>query len=318
MGGRALLAKGVVCHRINSREEFDAYAREIQQALSAHYGFVEVCLEPMWKQSFGDMDILVSEPLGEVVYPTPNDTVAVVVNGNVTSFAWKTNDGFIQVDLILVPRETVEFARLMLFSDVGVCIGQLFHKMQCKLSHKGLLMQHKDVNVPLLLTTQLHDILQLLQYKEDFPFHATSKEEVYEWLLSTPFDIYGCCVACRHASKKRPFFTEFLSFCKARKESSLLPSPMPLPTHEQLLQHFGKLAEWKRIQEEHECEMQRQRMFQERLNAKVLKEMVGCEGREIGEWMRRLCEEKGRDEIVSMSHEQVREWILSHVESRKE
>jgi hypothetical protein len=142
MGGRAL--KNVETRRY-SREEFDTVSKKLVDTLSETFEQVDVPLFYTNKESFGDIDIIISnedvegeELDGSFVREyikvnfNPNE---IFHNGNSWSFDYKE----VQIDLILVDADDFDSNyHYLAYNDLGNFIGRLAQSIGVKFGQEGL------------------------------------------------------------------------------------------------------------------------------------------------------------------------------------
>lgn len=133
MGGTAL--KPLVTRRVDAREYYQLEA-EICEILSSNSIRFETISNYINKQSFGDIDIVVGQLLGETDVKALFSPTVVKANGNVIIFDYKN----VQIDLISFNEyEHQQFARQYFsYSDFGNLIGRVARRLGFKFTFTGL------------------------------------------------------------------------------------------------------------------------------------------------------------------------------------
>ena len=245
MGGNALISIGIIPRRIESRLEFFDISKRAIDFLLNYYAIVEPCYELISKTSFGDIDILVSNQI------KPFDIKNCVKNNYITSFEFEG----VQVDAISILEEIIPLAKVVLFDDMGACIGRLFKYIGIKLCYDGLFTKNHNV----LLSINPSDIFNFLGYKLDFPFYAQTQEELFEWLLSGYFNMNDCFDSELDAGirkversnkyrNKRQTFIDFVDYTKNKSNHYFSKyNYKPLPKLSEALDFFGKTKRYNTI-----------------------------------------------------------------------
>jgi hypothetical protein len=214
------------------------------------------------KESFGDLDVIISMPRDDEMY---NDLIMnsgeykYVKNGPVTSYVHSTcvidSDGLpqwslFQVDFIFVSEAGFKtMCNYHGYGDIGNFIGRLANGMGLKYGHTGLSYVYKIdtyVVVEITLSTSLQDILEFfgLSYSK-YCAGFDSMEDVYEYIMASPyfhpsmFDLDMRSYEGRVRDQKRPTYNRFIEVMNARA----FPEK-PLVNKEYFLValvHFGKM-----------------------------------------------------------------------------
>jgi len=134
MGGNALS----VPTRRYSKDEYFQLQKEITHELWFIYQSVLTIPSYKNKDSFGDLDLIVNKPkYDNLNYFLEWDlgSKQIVTNGEVVSFEYKE----FQVDLIHIDPTKLHIARTYFsYNDLGVLMGVLAKRLNCKYGHEGL------------------------------------------------------------------------------------------------------------------------------------------------------------------------------------
>jgi hypothetical protein len=298
MGGNALLSIGVETKRINSREEFFYIQSLALELLKNYYNIVVPCLETVWKTSFGDIDILVSDQ------KKPLDMANRYKNGYITSFEFMN----IQVDAIEIHRDTIDIAKVVLFDDMGACMGQFTKHIGIKLTDTGLYTKQYDF----LLSTNPIDIFRFLGYTKPFPFNANTNIEFFEWLLSGKYNIKDCFGKIEKSSSfknKRKTFIEFIDYTRKKDLSEYKYEK--LPTLLEAIDFFGKTSEYLQMMAKIEKEASIAKLYREKCGGNYISMRTRLVDVELGKFIKCLLEKKSKESVVSMDQNEIDNWIDS-------
>jgi hypothetical protein len=220
MGGNAL--KKVETRRCN-RNEFDDLVKELFSILKPKFKAIEVPRFYRSKQSFGDIDIIVSMEgftgnLRDFITNefSPNE---IFHNGSCWSFDYKG----VQIDLITTSKEHFQSTlNYMSDNDLGNLIGRIAHGFGLKYGQEGLWLEHqfRGQNIgSILLSKDLKTILEFLdlsyeRYVEGFDtleeiFEFISKSRFFNWEM---FQLHELNKINRDRNKKRASYMLFLEW----------------------------------------------------------------------------------------------------------
>lgn len=185
------------------------------------------------KESFGDLDILVSGvdigTLREFCAKELNSK-EIHTNGNVISFALELTallmkEAVFQVDLIKVPEEDFDFAfHYFAYNDLGNLIGQTAHGMGLKFGHDGLWYKYiveTQLVKEILITKNFATALHILGYSwTDYSRGFRSLEDIFHYAVSSEFfttwnyQLENRNAVGRIRDKKRKTYMAFLDWMK--------------------------------------------------------------------------------------------------------
>jgi hypothetical protein len=223
MGGNAL--KNVVTRRY-ARAEYYILKERILNKIREHIHQFDVPKEVPYKESFGDLDVLMVCPpsinienlIEELFHPTE-----IVHNGDVYSFDVEQ----FQIDFILIPKEQFENAIVYFsYSDLGGLIGNICHKIGLKYGIQGLWMNvHTKEFDPttkstkLILSTNVQQIFDFLGYNyERYMQGFDNENDFFQWISEGKyfrryyFDDDQLNHAHRQRTYKRPIYIKFIAY----------------------------------------------------------------------------------------------------------
>lgn len=175
-----------------SRTEFDLISGELVDILKLTFKNVAIPLFYNTKETFGDIDILVSmkdfnDNLREYIVKTfkPNE---IFHNGNCYSFDYKE----VQIDLITTaPEHFDSYYNYLNYNDLGNYLGKIAHGFGLKYGQTGLFYNHyfKGSNVGMIQISKNYDkIFKFLglsfdRYKDGFD----TLEDIFIFVSNSPY-----------------------------------------------------------------------------------------------------------------------------------
>jgi hypothetical protein len=189
MGGRAL--KNTQTRRY-SKAEFDLISKELIYILRDNFARVDIPLFYKNKQSFGDIDILVTglykiNNMHNYIQEKFNPT-EIFHNGNCWSFDYKE----IQVDIITSAWEHYDsYLMYLSYNDLGNLIGRIAHGLGFKYGQEGLWYEHyfKNQNIGNILISKdypkIYNFLGLDYSKWERGFDEL--EDIFKFISESPF-----------------------------------------------------------------------------------------------------------------------------------
>lgn len=329
MGGNAL--KKTTTRRYEAIEYFDL-CDELRTHLAYLFPqcFHEVIKAYRDKESFGDMDVVIESD------DLPTDWQKKLINhfkllptewfknGNCFSFAYKQ----LQIDLIVTPSTEYQTSlNYFAYNDLGNLCGRIAHMLGLKLGHDGLAYNWRVGETyhfrTLVVETDWNKILPVLgldpeQYNNGFD----TLEDIFEYVVSSKFfhkDIFllhNRNHTSRTRDAKRKTYMEFLKWIESyihtneqnfwsewRKDQD---KRVWLPYLFRKIPHFEVL--YKEVQAEWEAEEEYRRRF----NGDLVREWLGIDGKELGEFMKYLrleCGQHFKTDIVKMNKELVERYV---------
>ena len=224
MGGRALETYTRRCNR----EEFDNISVELTNTLKSDFKSVGIPLFYNNKESFGDIDIVIStdgfnKDMATYITETFNPT-ETYHNGNCWSFDYKE----IQTDLITTSEEHFDsLLSYMSHNDKGNLMGRLAHHKGLKYGELGLWYEHyfKNINLgKIILCKDQRRIYKFLDLDYDRNqngfdelvdiFEFISKSKYFDWRI---FQLEKLNKVNRERNLKRTSYMSFLEWIDINK-----------------------------------------------------------------------------------------------------
>jgi hypothetical protein len=223
MGGRAL--KAVFTRRCN-RAEFDDVSIEIINQLQKTFNKIGIPRFYNNKESFGDIDIVVSvehyEKNMRLYILDTFKPIEIFHNGNCWSFDYKE----LQIDIITTSDKYFDsMLHYMSMNDLGNFIGRLAHGLGLKYGQESLFYEHqfKNMNIGTILISQdyskIYEFLGLDysrwekgfdELEDIFEYIATSK--YFNWKM---FQLDQLNKINRDRNAKRKSYMSFLEWIDA-------------------------------------------------------------------------------------------------------
>lgn len=305
MGGNCL--KNCTTRRYMA-EEYHTLEKEVTGKLMAvlPHSFVVPIKAYNSKESFGDMDLLISsDRLPQTFVQVIHDVFSpkeLIKNGNVISFEYKE----FQIDAIITPcKEMRSSIFYFAYNDLGNLVGRVAHSMGLKLGHDGLsynwrvdTYQFKNI----VLATDWKVILPLLGYEwERYVAEFETKEDIFKFVVSSPyfnkdiFYLHNRNHTSRVRDAKRPTYMEFLKWLETYEETGIQKVNKNMTKenylHQVLFTEIPGFEElWITVQEEWEDQKEYKRKF----NGHLVREWTGLDGNELGKFMREYLEYHGK------------------------
>jgi hypothetical protein len=322
MGGKAL---GYTTVRLTRTRYFEV-ADKCVNALQLCYpknrlGYI---LSYREKESFGDLDILVSAEgfdRGEAAEAVLGGTGAVY-NGPVTSFGLLLQEGVFQVDLITIPEKSFEFAySYFAWNDLGNLLGRVARSMGVVLKHEGLFFYVENEHGRLgeiKLTDNFADALSYLGYDYSvFDKGFDSLNDIYSYVVSSEFFgkdsflLENRNAAGRARDRKRPVYLGFLDFCEKLTGSSVYDREFYI---ERIKKHFPLFEEeYAKVWALEE----RRKQLKQKFNGKIVMELTGLSGIDLRLRMKQLSDRFDSDQmkeefILKSSEKEIANWIKGY------
>lgn len=241
MGGNAL--KNTITRRYQADEYYEL-VEEVKSKLYALFpdASIHVLRAYDTKESFGDMDVLISNVLINGIPPNTKLEYKLLEqfgyneikkNGNVYSFDHKG----LQIDLILTSKEDfLTSAAYYDYNDLGNLLGRISHKMGFKYGHQGLtvIVREGDYVIDeIIVSKNTSQILEFLGYDVvTYIAGFDTMEDIYEYVASGKFfnpEIFlldNRNHKSRIRDRKRTTYSGFLEWCEENK-ASLKHYPWP-------------------------------------------------------------------------------------------
>jgi hypothetical protein len=285
------------------------------------------------KESFGDMDILLeSDTLPHnwqervICCFQPKEYVK---NGNCFSFEYEE----FQIDLIVTPSGEYETSyNYFAWNDLGNLLGRIAHKMGLKLGHDGLAYNWRIDETQHFRTVVIEKdwckILPVLGYDyERYKQGFDTLEDIFKFVVSSEFfhkDIYllhNRNHAARIRDRKRKTYTEFLKWIEGYEETLEQQFHATWAKYHReesgnkkfwLPYLFKQIPHFESIYNEVQKEWDEAVEFKRRFNGDLVKEWLGLEGKELGNFMRYMRENGGsnfKTDILKMNPRLVERYV---------
>jgi hypothetical protein len=220
-GGLAL--KNTLTRRY-TRQEFDDASADLLVILRQSFDMVEIPLFYSSKESFGDIDIILSmdgfdNKMDDYINETfmPNE---IFHNGNCWSFDYKE----VQVDLITCSSKNFEANyHYLSFNDLGNMMGRITQKLGLKYGQEGLWYNHyfKEGKAKIAVSQNFPKIFEFLgfdykRWQEGFE----TLEDIFDYVATSPYfdaDMFGLehlNKINRERNAKRKSYMSFLDHIK--------------------------------------------------------------------------------------------------------
>lgn len=306
MGGNAL--KTAKTRRFDAEEYFDLWC-EVNQMMGEHFVWQTMRREliPAYakKETFGDMDILYYvRPYGwrdketNTCYPLTVEEVKkifkpteIVQNGSVISFDYEE----CQIDLIYSHVDLFDYALgYYSYNDLGNLVGKLARRFGMKHGHDGLWLPIRDDDAifdEILLTTDIRKTYEFLKLDADKVSEGFEDlDEIFRFVASSPFydpELYkleNLNHIAKVRDKKRETYRKFLEFGEKYTGPVGQMNPDKKFYLMMVLDHFGKMDEFKRIMEQVCLMREARRVF----NGEIVSAVTGLTSKDLGVFVRHL------------------------------
>jgi hypothetical protein len=334
MGGNAI--KKVRVDRLE-KVAYDHVSQGMFDTLKTAFPDATVHVIPAYKNkdSFGDLDVLISgvesEKLQEFCQLALR-TEEMHVNGNVISFALEMTAYFMkksyfQVDFIIVPEETHDFAlNYFSYNDLGNFIGQTARGIGLKFGHNGLFYKYivgTQLIREIYITTDFSEALKILCYdSEEYSKGFDDLEDVFKYASTSlyfstwNYELENRNAVSRVRDRKRKTYIEFTEWFKEKgfnryKIDSNIGLELALKNPEFCLEYAKATAEYHRVNR-----------VKEKFNGAAIQALTGYTGKDLGEFMQEYREKFGSIDtffrkVDNMKSDELAEDIASFDEKLK-
>lgn len=310
MGGAALNKLGITVKRIQSVAEYEELRARAQAFLEQRFELIVFAREPLWKTSFGDIDVYVANPIAHSAFAHSTQCehfaeFPKVVNGDTTSILF---EGAYQLDIHILESAELRMAELVHYGDLCMCIGLLLHKTRVKMCHTGFYLRSNG----LLLTKDPDQVIAFLGLPP-IRYDFATPRDMFEYILSAPFDFFNTLDKSwrKHfTDERRPIFDEFLTYMdECMQNGTLQPRPAAVSENERdIAVAFGKQKEYDVIIENEA----RKKRVHDKFNGKIVGALTGLTQKELGEFMKYLRTLKTFDELHDMSETEIRTFVMDN------
>ena len=260
---------------------------ELTTQLSCHlqHYFNKVAFPTVFsdKDSFGDIDILVSTPFNSTWKQDLFKWLDIKLaksNGNIHSFEF----GQAQIDLILVPPEEFDFQlKYLSYGDMGNLIGRIARHKHYKFGGKGFFFPQNDKDV--LISHDWNESINFLGWTTEFP--GGTKKDMFDWIISSRF--YNPAIylfenrnySGKHRDSKRQTYLDFLEYTKDHTGSPLVRPDK----YECLNEALNKFPKFCRAFAKNLSDLAEAREISEKFNGNIVAEVTGLSGKELGDFI---------------------------------
>lgn len=321
MGGNAL--KRTHTRRYNKVEYFMA-ASVIIPALESCFPAYKFVVIPAYKEkeTFGDMDILYCPKVGNpsaklspnLIHDNfnPNE---VVVNGSCMSF----DQNELQIDLIYSQTEEFDYG-LGYFSgsDCGNLVGKVARRFGLKHGHDGLFLPIRDGDylvAELPLTKDIDKTYEFLGMDAARARNGFDNlDDIFDFVASSPYydpDCYkleNLSHTAKVRDRKRETYRKFLEFGEKYDKPVIGMNPDKKVYVGQVIKFFGVHEEFSEVMQKFALARAAKAIF----SGEVVRELTGLDGKELGEFMRKLksIPEFQPEMVVYLGEQRVRNIIM--------
>ncbi len=292
MGGTALEILGVQTRR-QSRPELDKIFTEVYLLLAPYCTNFQETIFYRRKDSFGDLDILISSDTRETITVLHEKIIklveeghskGVVRNDTVLSFEWSE----LQVDLIWFHNDEFDTAEFYYsYNDLHNLIGKIADYHGLYFGQWGLKW---DVHIgqktlKVILETDRRKIYEALGYDYDQYLKGfDSIEEIFDFVLTSPRFDYRAFLPenmdyrNRTRNKKRPLYQRFLVFLEDKPK---IEAKLPPYSEEEIFEkwsHRGVKLQYLIFQRD----ILNEAIVREKFSGYTVQQLTGLQGKALG------------------------------------
>ncbi len=316
MGGNALQKPSI---RLKAKDYFNLWNNHLR-LLEPHIRLIPAYTS---KKDFGDMDIITNvanlnniENMVGKIKSTGLKVIDYSSNSDVKSYGIETKQGIFQLDVIYCHPNWSDFAyNFFAYNDLGNLIGRISRGIGLKFGHKGLEYPHRIGASHVrfhLLTRNFFEALEYLDLsKERYLEGFATPEDIYEFVVSSKyfnyshFDLTKRNHAARVRDRKRVMYKGFLEYIT---KNNLNLSP----PHEKdyLCDHQSKFPHLIDKMEKFETECRELDDYKMRFNGRIIMEVTGLSGVELGDFIRHYKGSFSKDFVLSSDDDAIRKRIF--------
>lgn len=290
MGGLAL--KNTFTRRYQ-RDEYDVLEQEVFKILGKTFKEFDTPRFFSSKESFGDMDLIVSMEGFDVKEVrkyiedtfTPNE---IFHNGNAYSFDYKE----LQIDFICVEKEDYSSNyHYLAFNDLGNFIGRIAQSLGFKYGQEGFWFNqyYNDQKIAkVMISKNYPKIFEFLgldynQWLRGF----NSLEEIFEYIVQSPYfdsemyEMKNLNKINRDRNMKRKSYISFLEYI-AENHPNVSYKPHKKEFFKKVREAFPEANLDEEIKQ-NEYEVSKKLLIKSKFNGGMVIEKYGLEGKELGE-----------------------------------
>lgn len=313
-----------------SKEHFEDYSKNVLSKIQKQFPSAKVIPYYEDKESFGDLDILISGQKGNNIFDFLQNEFNISLdkisnNGSNISFQYN----LFQVDLIFVPEEDFNTSyNYFSYNDCSNLIGRISHKLGFKYGHKGLSFIIREGNYQfdeIIVSKDTKKILEFLDFDYNvFSNGFKTKDDIFKYVASSKyfnsqiFLLDNRSHSSRIRDRKRVIYSEFLKWVS--NNPNLNNYPWIKITERggyQKNQEFLELAfnvfpGFKEKYEQIEKEFQNQLLIKSKFNGDIVRSITGLEDKKLGAFIQILkskCDFKTF--ILNSSENEIKDFILN-------
>jgi hypothetical protein len=306
MGGNAL---GFQAKRLTSEQFARMSSTIIEQLRGTYYGCVELPHPRPDKESHGDVDILVAEPVQQQSFDPQRvfGSSKVVHNGGVISFEYEGH----QIDLIQVgsaqkmPLAIVFYS----YSDFGMILGMIARTVSLKFGYQGLSLIVHDRQI--MLSADVDRIftfagLSLERWQRGFQ----NDKDVFDFIVSSrlfrPSMFKRTDDRWNHGERKsldkRPMFVAFVEYVQTFAEHNEQDRLDVQKVTNEAIEFFGQRSQVDAVVRQ----IERGREIKARFNGNLVMEITGFKAKELGQFMAECRVHLSDDQLLNITEDEVR------------
>lgn len=271
--------------RVNGRDNFYKILNEQQELLSDYVLLLPSQIDD--KNSFGDMDLVIPKGnFNSIIKILENNNLPYKKNGIVLSY--QTKDLF-QIDLIEIDDDKINYAiKYFSYGDTGNILGRILkHTFHVKNSFNGLYYVFRrdssSYKKEFLLSNNYDDVIDILELdKEKFKKGFKNNNELFEWIIQTPFlntDIFkfeNLNHTNRVRDRKRKFYNEWVTWLQENDIKN--KEYLPINISDYFLDFTKKYDAINKEYEEYKT-------IKQKFNGNMVMSLTGLKGKELGQFI---------------------------------
>lgn len=298
MGGRAL---GSQRPRL-SREEYLRLSQILKIKLTAFYENVYIPRSLSSKESYGDIDLIVSGRRSEFNPHRDLGSTTQSRNSNILSFEYESY----QIDLIEygIFNDFIRFFHD--FGDMGMILGMIVNRFGIRMNQRGLKLMHEEHKIA--LTNDLSEIFDFLGLsRESYEIGFPLQEDLFRFITSSK--LFRRSMFCsddpefwnhhhRSELRRRSSFQEFIDFVRILPRANVDADKLDKDdVRAEALEMFSKKEEFDKLLKT----IERRRSIKEKFNGKLVMEWTGMAGKPVGQFMAYMKSLISEDDFLTMS-----------------
>lgn len=340
MGGSVFKSSlGIESKRID-RSQYAELSIKVIEVLDKYFQFTHIIQAYKNKETFGDIDVLVSKPKINVSQlflkeELKEELIASAVSQNSEIVSYLI-DGF-QLDVIICPPEEYYTSiRYFDYDPAGNLSGKLAHRFGLRLGHDGLSYILRDNNNAyklgkITISTNWIDICSFLDLDFDkWFFGFDTQEEIFDWIIKSKyfdariFSYEEMNHIARTRDRKRQSYNNFMEYIRPHRhriyewplyKEDNLPNIINCFPNSKLME---KIIELKKREE-------KRKNLTSKYNGNLVMSWTGLKGKELGDTLKKYKEWRGifsnfknfDDFLEFTSTERIKEDFMKFYENNK-